>query len=67
MVQPLGATTASKPKFYYIVYKKIFKKFQILQKKKNQKFRFKTSERPKNIKEKLSTFEFEFKLDLLER
>ena len=34
MVQPLGATTASKPKFYYIVYKKNFKKFQILQKKK---------------------------------
>ena len=34
MVQPLDATMASKPKFYYIVYKKIFRKFQILQKKK---------------------------------
>ena len=45
---------------------KFVRQFQILQKKlKNSDI--KTSEKLKNIKEKLSTFEFEFKLDLLER
>ena len=49
-----------------MTYKKFVRQFQILQKKlKNSDI--KTSEKLKNIKEKLSTFEFEFKLDLLER
>ena len=49
-----------------MTYKKFVRQFHILQKKlKNSDI--KTSEKLKNIKEKLSTFKFEFKLDLLER
>ena len=49
--------------------KNLLDNFRYYQKKKKKlkNSDIKTSEKLKNIKEKLSTFEFEFKLDLLER
>ena len=46
---------------------KVCQKISDTTKKKLKNSNIKTSVKPKNIKEKLSTFEFEFNLDLLER